>query len=162
MHGLSLSVHGGAFSEGTRFWRLLKGDQKDTHNFGALKNNKYQCHVKWVSARRAAAVLLDCGRLPGVVHHGARGKNHPRVMGLDLVHNTMLRRRSYACTVVCCLYVYIYIYMVPPPGTYLFEEFTGICSVFTLLWALGRAMKKKHFQGRSGSFRLDLNRFKPI
>ena len=28
------------------------------------------------------------------------------------------------------IYIYMYIYMVPPPpGTYLFDEFTGICSL---------------------------------
>ena len=65
---------------------------------------------------------------------------------------------SHPYDVSLCFYleVYIYIYMVPPPpGTYLFDEFTGICSVFYPLLGFGESNEKKHFQGRSGSFRLD-------
>ena len=31
----------------------------------------------------------------------------------------------------------------PPPETYLFKDFTGICGVFALFWALGKAVLKK-------------------
>ena len=59
------------------------------------------------------------------------------------------------------IYIYIYIWYPPQGPTFLKNSLVfAVCS--TLFWALGRAMKKTHFQGRSGSFRLDLNRFNPI
>ena len=69
-----------------------------------------------------------------------------------------------------CIYVnmYIYIYMVPPPpGTYLFDEFTGICSVFYPFLGFGESNEKEAFPRTfwkdvleaSGLIETDLNRF---
>ena len=45
------------------------------------------------------------------------------------------------------IYTYIYIYMVPPPppGTYLFDEFTSICSVFNPFLGFGESNEKEAF-----------------
>ena len=40
------------------------------------------------------------------------------------------------------IYIYIYIYMGTPPQTYVFEEFTGICSVFYHFWLWGKQWKR--------------------
>ena len=41
--------------------------------------------------------------------------------------------------------IYIYIYMVPPPETYLFDEFTGICSVVYPFLGFGESNEKEAF-----------------
>ena len=59
-------------------------------------------------------------------------------------------------TYIHCIHIYIYVWYPPPfqGPTFLMNSLV-FAVLSTLFWALGRAMKKKHFQGRSGSFRLD-------
>ena len=76
----------------------------------------------------------------------------------------------YARICTCCVAVktneqiniYIYIWYPPPQGPTFLKNSVVFAVCSTLFWALARAMKKKHFQGRFGSFRLDLFRLKPI
>ena len=43
------------------------------------------------------------------------------------------------------MYIYIYIWFPLFSGTYLFDEFTGICSVFYLFLGFGESNEKEAF-----------------